>query len=98
VGQTDYQVAPLPSPINLVDLYLNAIKFNSTCRSTPYSKQSQPYKLVDINFRVRAENKINILKIGQDILKMPFTLTSDESEWLVISSEDPADAETLKTF
>ena len=37
-GQMDYQVAPLPSPINLVDLYLNAIKYNSTCKSTPYSK------------------------------------------------------------
>ena len=37
-GQMDYQVAPLPSPINLVDLNLNAIKYNSTCKSTPYSK------------------------------------------------------------
>ena len=37
-GQTDYQVAPLASAINLVDLNLNAIKYNSTCKSTPYSK------------------------------------------------------------
>ena len=37
-GQTDFQVASVPSAINLVDLNLNAIKYNSTCKSTPYSK------------------------------------------------------------
>lgn len=36
--QDEYQIISLSSPIILVNLNLNAINYNSTCKSTPYSK------------------------------------------------------------